>query len=151
MQCASRHPKWHSVIIRNQSPKNRHRNIMFGGDMAAHCGRQWAHQFYLWHDWYILFTCWHCKYLPICLMDTNSQYWWRYCHLLLVTVVNSEQDILHSDGIWSHFLHSNIMDECIYSDSKNCPNVWHFLIVCGIASYADQTEPKCWCMRESIT
>jgi hypothetical protein len=38
-----------------------------------------------------------------------------------------------------------------YSDSKNCPNVWHFLIVCGIASYADQTEPKCWCMRESIT
>jgi hypothetical protein len=39
----------------------------------------------------------------------------------------------------------------MYSDSKNCPNVWHFLIVCGIASYADQTEPKCWCMRESIT
>ena len=30
-----------------------------------------------------------------------------------------------------------------YSDSKNCPNVWHFLIVCDIASHADQTEPKC--------
>ena len=64
--------------------------MCFGGDMAAHCGRQWAHQFYLWHDWYILFTFWHCKYLPICLMrtlqkkrHTNSQYWWRYCHLLL--------------------------------------------------------------------
>jgi hypothetical protein len=25
----------------------------------------------------------------------------------------------------------------IYSDSKNCPNVWHFWIVCDIASYAD--------------
>ena len=25
----------------------------------------------------------------------------------------------------------------LYSDSKNCPNVWHFWIVCDIASYAD--------------
>jgi hypothetical protein len=25
----------------------------------------------------------------------------------------------------------------MYSDSKNCPNVWHFWIVCDIASYAD--------------
>jgi hypothetical protein len=31
----------------------------------------------------------------------------------------------------------------VYSDSKNCPNVWHFLIVCDIASHQDQTEPKC--------
>ena len=30
-----------------------------------------------------------------------------------------------------------------YSDSKNCPNVWHFLIVCDIASHSDQTEPRC--------
>ena len=30
-----------------------------------------------------------------------------------------------------------------YSDSKNCPNVWHFLIVCDVASHSDQTEPKC--------
>ena len=30
-----------------------------------------------------------------------------------------------------------------YSDSKNCPNVWHFLIVCDMASHSDQTEPKC--------
>ena len=31
----------------------------------------------------------------------------------------------------------------LYSDSKNCPNVWHFLIVCDIASHSDQTKPKC--------
>ena len=34
-------------------------------------------------------------------------------------------------------------DAFIYSDSKNCPNVWHFLIVCDIASHSDQTEPRC--------
>src|SRR6266550_7221464 len=33
-----------------------------------------------------------------------------------------------------------------YSDSKNCPNVWHFLIVCDIASQQDQIKPKCQCM-----
>ena len=114
-------PNVYLCLVWSQIQKSATVTSCFGGDMAAHCGRQWAHQFYLWHDWYILFTFWHCKYLPICLMGTlqkkrhtNSQYWWRYCHLLLVTVVNSEQDILHSDGIWSHFLHSNIMDECIY-------------------------------------
>ena len=93
----------------------------FGGDMAAHCGRQWAHQCDLWHDWHILFAFWHSKYLPLCLMGTyhkkrhtHIQYWWRYCHLLLLTVVNSEQDILDSDRNQSLFLHSNIVDECIY-------------------------------------
>ena len=29
------------------------------------------------------------------------------------------------------------LDGTNYSDSKNCPNVWHFWIVCDIASYAD--------------
>ena len=59
----------------------------FGGDMGAHCGRQWAHQFHLWHDWHILFAFWHPKCLPIHLMGTcqkkrhrNRQYWWRYWH-----------------------------------------------------------------------
>ena len=44
----------------------------------------------------------------------NNQYWWRYSHLLLLTVVNSEQDILHSDGNHLHFSHSNMVDRCIY-------------------------------------
>ena len=29
-----------------------------------------------------------------------------------------------------------------YSDSKNCPNVWHFLLLYNIASHQGQTEPK---------
>ena len=76
-------------FVWSQIQKNTTVTSCFGGDMAAHCGRQWAHQFYLWYDWYILFTFWHSKYLLICLMGTyqkmrhtNSQYWWRYCHLL---------------------------------------------------------------------
>ena len=88
--------------------------------MAAHCGRQWAHQFHLWHDWCMLFAIWHSKSLPPCLMGTcqkkrhrNSQYWWRYWHLLLVTVVNSEQDMWHSDRNQLHFLQSNMVDRCI--------------------------------------
>ncbi len=57
-------------------------------------------------------------FLHICLMGTyqkkrhkNNQYWWRYCHFLLV---NSEQDMLNSDRNQSHFLHSNMVDRCIY-------------------------------------
>ena len=34
-------------------------------------------------------------------------------HLLLVTVANSEQDILHCDRIHFHFLYSNMVDRCI--------------------------------------
>ena len=92
----------------------------FGRDMAAHHGRQCGHHFYLWHDWCILFAFWHSKCLPMCLMGTyqkkrhrNSQYWWRYCHLLLVTAVNSEQDMLHSDRNHLHFLQCNMVDRCM--------------------------------------
>jgi hypothetical protein len=72
-----------------------------------------------------------------------------------VTAVPFSNDI-DPKGILAHaagttYIHADINVVSYYSDSKNCPNVWHFLIVCGIASYADQTEPKCWCMRESIT
>ena len=41
-------------VITNQ--KSTTERSCFGGDMAAHHGRQWAHQFHLWHDWYIQFT-----------------------------------------------------------------------------------------------
>src|SRR3979490_911263 len=34
----------------------------------------------------------------------------------------------------------------VYSDSKNCPNVLHFLLHGHIASQQGQTEPICWCM-----
>ena len=71
-------------------------------------------------DWSMLFVFWHSKSLPLCLMGTcqkkrhrNSQYWWRYWHLLLVTVVNSEQEMLHSNRNHLHFLQSNMVDKCI--------------------------------------
>jgi hypothetical protein len=38
------------------------------------------------------------------------------------------------------------VEQYLYSDSNNCPNVLYFLIVHSVASHSDQTEPKCWCM-----
>ena len=114
-------PNVYLCFVWSQIQKSTAKRSCFGRDMAAHHGRQWAHQFYLWHDWYTPFAFWHSKYLSICLMGTspkkrhtNSQYWWRYCHLLLLTVVNSEQDMLHSDKNHWHFSHSNIVDKCTY-------------------------------------
>ncbi len=115
------HPNVYLCYVWSQIKKSAIRRSCFGGDMAAHCGRQWAHQFYVWHGWYMLCAFWHFKCLPICLMrqyqkkrHKNNQYWWRYCHFLLLTVVNSEQDVLRSDRNQLHFLHSNMVDRCIY-------------------------------------
>jgi hypothetical protein len=44
----------------------------------------------------------------------NEQYWSRYCHLLLLTVVNSEQNMLDSDRNHWDLLHSNMVDGWIY-------------------------------------
>ena len=113
-------PNVYLCYVWSQIKKSTTGRFCFGGDMGAHCGRQWAHQFHLWHNWGILFAFWHPKCLPICLMGTyqkkrhgNNQYWLRYWHILLVTVVNSEQEMLHSDRNQSHFSHSNMVDRCI--------------------------------------
>ena len=76
-------PNVYLCFVWSQIKKSITGRSCFDGDVAAHCGRQRAHQFYLWYDWYIIFTFWHWKY--ICLMQTsqtmchtNSWYWWRY-------------------------------------------------------------------------
>ena len=114
-------PSVYLCYVWSQIKKSATGRSCFGGDMAPHCCRQWAHQFHLWHDWCMLFVFWHSKSLPLCLMGTcqkkchrNSQYWWRYWALLLVTIVNNEQDMLHYDRNQLCFLHSNMMDRCIY-------------------------------------
>ena len=114
-------PNVYLCYVWSQVKKSTTGRSCFGGDIIAHCGRQWAHQFHVWHDWYILFAFWHPKYLPIRLMGTsqkkrhkNNQYSWRYHHLLLVAVANSGQDMLDSDRNQLHFLHSNMVDRCIY-------------------------------------
>ena len=88
----------------------------FGRDMAAHCGRQWATNFIL--AWLMYTICILTSQIPSCMPNEdipkkrhrNNQYWWRYWHLLLLTVVNSEQDMLH---FWQKPI-ANIADRCIY-------------------------------------
>ena len=114
-------PNIYLCCVWSQIKKSATGRTCFGQDMAAHCVRQWAHQFHFWHDWYITFAFWHCKYLPISIIGIfqkkrhkNIQHSQRYCHLLLVTVDNSEQDMLHSDRNHWHFLHSNMVGTCTY-------------------------------------
>ena len=106
-------------VIPNQ--KKRHRKILFWWRYGCSSWQTVSTpiSFVAWlvHTICIL-TCQIPSYMPNGDIPKkrhrNNQYWWRYCHLLLLTVVNSEQDMLHSDRNHSHFLHSNIVDRCIY-------------------------------------
>ena len=98
---------WMTLYYHKKSkPKTCHRKILFW----------WRYGCTLWQtvstpssfvaDWYMLFVFWHSKSLLLCLMGAcqkkrhrNNQYWLRYWHILLVTVVNSEQEMLQA---WVH-------------------------------------------------
>ena len=95
-------------VIPNQ--KMRHRKILFWWRYGCSLWQTVSTPISFVAHWHMLFVFWHSKSPPLCLMGTyqkkrhrNNRYWWRYWHLLLVTVVNSEQDILHSDGNHLHF------------------------------------------------